>query len=547
MIMERRAIELIPELVKKQLRLLLEQEELKRSPILSKFLQHVVVTKLEGREDEIKEYTIGVQALGRPVDFNPQLDAVVRIHASRLRNILFQYYHGAGKNDLLIITIPKGTYIPVFDVNDEKTDQLHHYVRSQTEINGYEKPFSSQKGISTKPVLAVLPFHNLSPEHANINYLTALGEQLSSELSRFDNLSILSYYATQKLESSVKDLKEIKNKVGIDYILTGSLRLLNGTLRLNIQLLIVDSGNILWSDSFLRHQLTEENAFDIQDEIISQVANIIADDHGMAGTLNKMRTWANVEDKTMVHEGIIQYFDYTYNYDSRKFEETLLVMEKAYQSAGDNPLIVSMLSKLYVDQYACSLHQDKKLLEKGMELANKAVQLDPRCQHAYKALAWALILSGNKEKSDEVIDRCIAINPVASSNLSTMGLGLMMMGEYENGYAMLVQSAGLAQNPAACAKLGFAIYFYQNKNYEESSKWLERLPPFDIPFTSLFRLSLQGKLNSKVTEVDETLDSLKGREQDIIERIVLDPKLRKEIVKGWELAGLKSTELKLAV
>ena len=80
-------MQLIPELVKKQLRQLLDQEELKRSPILSKFLEHVVVTKLEGREDEIKEYTIGVQALGRPIDFNPQLDAVVRIHASRLRNI----------------------------------------------------------------------------------------------------------------------------------------------------------------------------------------------------------------------------------------------------------------------------------------------------------------------------------------------------------------------------------------------------------------------------------------------------------------------------
>jgi TolB-like protein len=543
--MERTSIELIPELVKKQLRLLLNQEELKRSPILSKFLRHVVVTKLEGREDEIKEYTIGVQALGRPVDFNPQLDAIVRIHASRLRAILLQYYHGPGKNDLMVISIPKGTYIPVFDVHDGKTEQLHHYVRSQTEINAYEKPLSRHKGIATRPVVAVLPFHNLSPEHSNINFLTALGEQLSSELSRYDNLSILSYYATEKLESSVKDLKEIKNKIGIDYILTGSLRLLNGTLRLNIQLLVVDSGNIVWSDSFLRKQLTDDNAFDIQDEIISQVANIIADDHGMAGTLNKMRTWANIEDKTIAHEAIIQYFDYTYNYDSKKFAETLAVMENAYHSANDNALIASMLSKLYVDLYACSVEQDKSFLEKGMELANKAVQLDPRCQHAHKALAWALILSGNKDKSDEVIDHCIAINPMASSNLSTLGLGLIMMGEYENGYAMLMQSTGLTQNPAACAKLGFALYYYQNRNYEESNRWLERLSPFDIPFTSLMRLALYGKLNGKATQ-EEMPGNLKGGEQDIISRIVLDPKLRNEIVEGWELAGLKNSGLRLA-
>jgi len=544
--MEKTNIELIPELVKKQLRLLLEQEELKRSPILAKFLEHVVLTKLSGREDEIKEYTIGVKALGRPVDFNPQLDAVVRIHASRLRNLLFKYYHGSGKGDLIVITIPKGTYIPVFDVNDEKTEQLHHFVRSQSEINAYEKPIPRTKAISIKPVIAVLPFHNLSPEHSNINFLTSLGEQLSTELSRFDNLTILSYYATQKLESSVKDLQEIKNKVGIDYILTGSLRLLNGTLRLNIQLLVVDSGNILWSDSFLRHQLTDENAFDVQDEIISQVANIIADDHGMVGTLNKQRSWLNIEDKTVVHDAIIQYFDYTYNYDSRKFETTLRVMENAYQSCYDNALIVSMLSKLYVDQYACSLNQDNGLLDKGMELAHKAVDLDPRCQHAQKALAWALVLSGNKDKSDEVIDRCIAINPVASSNLCTMGLGLIMMGEYENGYAMLTQSVRFTENPATCAKLGYCLYYFHNKNYEESTKWLERLPPFDIPLVSLLRLALQGKTNGKPLQADETIAGLKGHEQNIIERIVLDPKLRKEIVKGLEVSGIKSSGLKLA-
>jgi hypothetical protein len=110
-----------------------------------------------------------------------------------------------------------------------------------------------------------------------------------------------------------------------------------------------------------------------------------------------------------------------------------------------------------------------------------------------------------------------------------------------------MQSTGLGQTPAACAKLGFTLYYYQNKNYEESFKWLERLPPFDIPFTSLFRVALQGKLQGTPENSDQALAGLNGHEQNIIGRIVLDPKLRKEIVKGWELAGLKSTALKLAV
>ena len=122
--METATIEVIPELVRKQLRLLLDQDELKRSPILAKFLDYVVTAKLEGREDEIKDYTIGVKALGRPPAFNPQIDAVVRIHAGRLRRTLIQYYYGPGKDDLIIVTIPKGTYANTPDVETVSVDAL---------------------------------------------------------------------------------------------------------------------------------------------------------------------------------------------------------------------------------------------------------------------------------------------------------------------------------------------------------------------------------------------------------------------------------------
>jgi hypothetical protein len=66
--MESTSIELIPELVKKIASIAIETEDLKKSPILVRFLKHVVLTKLSAREDEIKVYTIGVKALGRPID-----------------------------------------------------------------------------------------------------------------------------------------------------------------------------------------------------------------------------------------------------------------------------------------------------------------------------------------------------------------------------------------------------------------------------------------------------------------------------------------------
>src|SRR5215203_4580305 len=100
--------------VRKELSLILEFEEIRNSQILTRFIEFVVEKKLSGKEDEIKEYTVAVKGLGKPRDYNPQLDASVRIHAGRLRRLLAQYYRESGKNDAVLIDIPKGTYIPIF-------------------------------------------------------------------------------------------------------------------------------------------------------------------------------------------------------------------------------------------------------------------------------------------------------------------------------------------------------------------------------------------------------------------------------------------------
>jgi adenylate cyclase len=395
------------------------------------------------------------------------------------------------------------------------------------------------KEIHKNPLLAVLSFHDLSPEQSNDGFLTVLGEQLSSELAKFDNLSVISFYATQKMDAVADHLKDLKND-GIDYILTGSLRLFKDTLKLNIQLMTVDSGNIIWSDSFLRNQITDENAFDVQDEIISQIANAIADDPKMMNTLNKWKQLGNLQGGTMVQDAIDMYFDYTYDYNSKKFETTLQAVENAYKVAEDHVLIVSILSKLYLDQYACAAEHNKDVLQKGIDLSKKAVWLDPRSHFAQKALAWGLILSGDKHKVDEAIDYCVYINPTSASSLSTLGLGLIMMGEFEKGYTMLTRSLKLHQNPYACTKLGFSLYYYQNKNYTESSKWLQLLPPFDIPFCRLLNIAVDGNLKGKAVQVHDVVSEMRGCEKDIVDRIVLDPKLRTGIVDGWQWAGFMS-------
>src|SRR5215472_2910262 len=83
-----------------------------RNERLSRFLRFVVERHLEGRDGELKESVVGIEVLGRKPGFDPKVDSTVRSEAARLRARLLEYYAGEGGKGSVLITLPKGGYIP---------------------------------------------------------------------------------------------------------------------------------------------------------------------------------------------------------------------------------------------------------------------------------------------------------------------------------------------------------------------------------------------------------------------------------------------------
>jgi hypothetical protein len=93
----------------------------RKSSRLSHFLLYVVQREIDGRNNEISEQQIGVHVFGRSATYNPGDDNIVRAYARNLRSRLEEYYRGDGKDDRLLIEIPRGAYRPVFI--DRQTEQ----------------------------------------------------------------------------------------------------------------------------------------------------------------------------------------------------------------------------------------------------------------------------------------------------------------------------------------------------------------------------------------------------------------------------------------
>jgi Malectin domain len=85
-----------------------------RAPNLALVLTYICEKYFEGETEHIKEYSVAVEALGRPADFDPKRNSIVRVEAYRLRKRLREYYEAEGTNHSVWIDIPSGQYAPQF-------------------------------------------------------------------------------------------------------------------------------------------------------------------------------------------------------------------------------------------------------------------------------------------------------------------------------------------------------------------------------------------------------------------------------------------------
>src|SRR5215468_9086146 len=121
-----RSVESKEQAVREQLDRVLRSPGFAHNERLSRFLRFVVERHLEGKDDELKESVIAVEVFGRRPDYNPKQDSIVRTEAGRLRARLSEFYIAEGKNDPLVIELPKGGYTPAFRHLEEPNQTTGH-------------------------------------------------------------------------------------------------------------------------------------------------------------------------------------------------------------------------------------------------------------------------------------------------------------------------------------------------------------------------------------------------------------------------------------
>lgn len=152
--------------VRRQLQRILASQEFFRSPQAARLLSFIVERTLLATDDPrvaLKEYSIAVEVFGRPVEFNPTTDNIVRVEFRRVRSKLDQYYRGAGAGDPVVITIPKGSHIPFFREREGTEIDLsgqtisHYQLLRRRCINRFQSTYDARCTHLLRPAIVIIP------------------------------------------------------------------------------------------------------------------------------------------------------------------------------------------------------------------------------------------------------------------------------------------------------------------------------------------------------------------------------------------------------
>lgn len=523
------AIALEPAQIEIQVSKILKTPEFKNSKVLSNFLKYIVKETLAGNEQTLKEYVIATEVLKKSSDFNPQLDAVVRIHARRLRKFLENYFSGPGAQDPIRISMPKGRYIPLFEKS------------TSHQIPAKKKEDQSELTIETIPTIAVLPFKNFEGNERIKVICSILCQDMTVELSHSKEIKVISNHSSEYAISHLNSNREVISHLGLDYILTGSCYVEVDQLNIYIELHQVAENQVIWAESMVIHNF-ESNTIK---EYRSVVKKVVAMTCGYFGIIYRKTMNDHVPQDYDTLYAIYWHNRFHQNYSMEAFHESVPALDKALRINPANPLLMALKGEFYLNLCSMDAEGETDCFFEGYRLVKKAIAIDPNNQHAWQVMSWAMLLDKNMKEYDRASEKCLSLNPNNPMYMASVGFGDQCAAKYEKGFALMLESIDL--NPYAhwVVNLGLSLYYFHTKSFDDALYWAQLINRPGLLWDPLLRASARGwlgqkeKANMAAKELVELSPNFSERANIIIGRFSIDPELHQTILGGLKRAGVE--------
>ena len=493
--------------------------EFKGSERRKAFLRYLVDAELAGHANRLKGYSIAIDVFGRDETFDSQTDPVVRLEARRLRRDLEHYYLTAGKGDPVQISIPKGAYAPAFEWQDDAVpsavDERPTVVKESLQendsgstsrrarrwvwvaasvlaiagvgavvwqefplgsrISAFDTASSSTTGgdfatsVPKGPLVAVLPFRNLSGDPGQDYISYGITYEIISRLAKFRTFNVLSLLSTMRYQTFTKIPDEIDNATRADFLLDGTIQIEKQSIIVLAVLTDTNSKQILWSEKYER-PFNVDQILSIQADLAERLSAIVGDRYGVigqaTGALGRGTPTSNDAYNCVLHfYAYQQSMNQEGHADVRECLQDAVRVDPTYSQAW------ASLSTAYAQEYRMGLNPRPDAYdaqERALDAAKRAVASDPMNPIAHLVLAHAHFDGQRLEAFNDAGERALSLNPNNPEILAHYGMRLAFTGHWDRGLALLDKARQFNPYHPSWHHVPYAFYHYEKGDYERA-------------------------------------------------------------------------------
>lgn len=324
---------------------------------------------------------------------------------------------------------------------------------------------------AAEPTVAVLPFQNLSADPGRDHVAEGLTYDIIAALSRHRWLRVLAKAVTSAYAGEPDAAARLRDELGVDYVVEGSVRIVEGRLRVTANLVDPRAGVCRWAQTYDR---AVDDLLDVLDEITHQIAATVEPEVGYAerervqrGHRTDLRAW------DLYHLGLARFFRFTAE-DNREAQRLLGRCREMDPDFGEPHAwwaYATVLGMVYWDT-----EPDPAVLDEALAATRRALEIDDR--NAMFHMLRGRVQLARREYASALAEnqRAVELNPTLAAAYCGLGDSLCYEGRYDEAVSQFSHSVELgAHDPQRWAFLSYgALALIFSGRYEEALEWADR-------------------------------------------------------------------------
>ncbi|HLW75760.1 MAG TPA: tetratricopeptide repeat protein, partial [Bryobacteraceae bacterium] len=395
----------------------------------------------------------------------------MRVEIGRLRARLHEYYSSAGAVPVRI-DIPKGSYVPVFDTPPTAPEAEDESQREPQLPVRISKPLllgaalavvigaallwrfvPRQSEISS---VVVLPFENLTGDPHNDYLADGVTEQLTDSLAQVPTLRVVARTSAFQFKGKSADVREIGRKVNADAVIEGSLRSLDGKVRLTVQVNRSRDGYHIFSRVF------EGGTHDLPRLENDMSAPVLACMGSRAAVATRPAPDAEAYDL------LLKARAYRGDASREASDHAIGYLHQAIERDPNFSDAYAALAGVYAADALDLASDPLTYANQAKAAAAKALELNPRSGLAYSALGQmdSMILL-DWSRGEQELRKSIELMPQAAGAHNHLGVVLMAQGRFPEAIKELQKALDLDPLVAA-PRVSLGLAYSMSRNYDEA-------------------------------------------------------------------------------